>query len=49
MTFRDEVTIDRVLDNGKSHFDMPAFKKKLEASVHQESVLLVAREVGVVD
>ena len=47
MTFRDEVTLVRVLDDGKANFDMGAFKKTLEAELRQESVLIVEREVGV--
>ena len=48
VTFRDEVTIVRVLDDGKNDFDMPAFKRSLEAALKQQSVLIVAREVSVV-
>ena len=46
--FRDEVTIVRVLDDGRSHFDMPAFKKSLESALAQETVLIVQRDVSVV-
>ena len=48
VTFRDEVTIVRVLDDGRSEFDMPAFKKRLEAALQQENVLIVQRDVTVV-
>ena len=45
VTFRDEVTIVRVLDDGTSGFDMKAFKTQLEAALRQDTVLIVAREV----
>lgn len=48
VTFRDEVTIVRVLDDGSAHFDMSAFKKSVETALEQESVLIVEREVSVV-
>ena len=48
VTFRDEVTIVRVLDDGKTRFDMRAFKKALETSLNQESVLIVERPVAIV-
>ena len=53
VTFRDEVTIVRVIDDeappfeGGAPFDMVAFKKELEEMLQQESVLIVAREVRV--
>ena len=49
VTFRDEVTIVRVLDDGSSQFDMLAFKRELEALLHQDTVLIVSREVNVVE
>ena len=48
VTFRDEVTIVRVLDDGSADFDMSAFKKSIEAALRQEEMLIIAREVGVV-
>lgn len=48
VTFRDEVTIVRVLDDGSSGFDMRAFKKSVEQALRQESVLIVERAVSVV-
>lgn len=48
VTFRDEVTIIRVLDDGSSDFDMPAFKKSIEAALKQEEVLIISRDVAVV-
>jgi hypothetical protein len=48
VTFRDEVTIVRVLDDGSARFDMQKFKKELEGVFRQESVLIVAREVRVI-
>lgn len=48
VTFRDAVTIVRVLDEGAEPFDMEAFKKALEQTLKQESVLIVARNVDVV-
>jgi hypothetical protein len=40
VTFHDEVTIVRVLDDGPAHFDMTAFKKSIEA------VLIISRQVA---
>ena len=48
VTFRDEVTIVRVLDDGSAKFDMPAFKKSVEDALRQKSVLIVERAVNVV-
>jgi hypothetical protein len=48
VTFRDEVTIVRVLDDGSAQFDMRSFKKSLEISLKQESVLIVERAVSVI-
>ena len=48
VTFRDEGTIVRVLDDGTASFDMGAFKKSVEAALRQESVLIVERAVNVV-
>jgi hypothetical protein len=48
VTFRDEVTIVRVLDDGTAKFDMAAFKEELETALKQETVLIVAREVRTV-
>lgn len=47
VTFRDEVTIVRVLDDGTSGFDMAALKRRLEELLQQEEVLIVSREVEV--
>lgn len=46
--FRDAVTIVRVLDDGRRAFDMAAFKKSVEDSLQQQSVLIVERAVKVV-
>jgi hypothetical protein len=48
VTFRDEVTILRVLDEGKTAFDMKSFKEAMREKLKQESVLIVAREVQAV-
>jgi hypothetical protein len=48
VTFRDEVTIVRVLDDGTTNFDMPKFKESLEKALKQQSVLIVERDVRVV-
>lgn len=48
VTFRDEVTIVRVLDDGSSSFDLRNFKQLLEKRLDQETILIVAREVSVV-
>lgn len=53
VTFRDEITIVRVLDDGspppegREPFDMVAFKRETEIALQQESILIVAREVQV--
>jgi hypothetical protein len=46
--FRDEVTIVRVLDDGTAKFDMRAFKKLVEITLRQKSVLIVERGVSLV-
>jgi hypothetical protein len=48
VTFRDDVTIVRVLDDGTADFDMSAFKESVEKTLRQESVLIVERAVSVV-
>jgi hypothetical protein len=48
VTFYDEVTIVRVIDEGRREFDMSAFKRMVEAKLNQETVLIVSREVSVV-
>jgi hypothetical protein len=48
VTFRDEVTIVRVLDDCSTRFDWLAFKKSLEKKLKQEAVLIIAREVTAV-
>jgi hypothetical protein len=48
VTFRDEVTILRVLDDGTANFDMRLLKKTLEKAFKQKSLLIVAREVSVI-
>jgi hypothetical protein len=48
VTFHDEVTIIRVLDDGSAHFDMQAFKKSIEAALKQEAILIVAHDVKAV-
>ncbi len=48
VTFRDEVTILRVLDDGTAQFDMRAFKNELETSLAQDTVLIVERDVRVI-
>jgi hypothetical protein len=45
VTFHDEVTVIRLLDDGSAHFDMQQFKKSLEVDLQQEAVLIVSREV----
>src|SRR4051812_1042855 len=46
VTFRDEVTIVRVLDDGAAEFDWPAFKKEIGSALQQEAVLIISREVS---
>ena len=48
MTFHDEVTIVRVLDDGSTGFDMRAFKKTVEETLKQEAILIVVRDVAAV-
>ena len=45
VTFREEITILRVLDDGRSSFNMSAFKKRLERTLDQESILIIRRDV----
>jgi len=45
VTFRDEITVIRVLDDGRAHFDMVDFKRQLERRLQQSSILIVARTV----
>jgi hypothetical protein len=47
-TFKDEVTIVRVLGEEGTGPDMSAFKKRLETLLEQKSVLIVRRHVEVV-
>ncbi len=46
VTFRDEITIVRVLDDGSASFDMMAFKKSIEAALEQDTVLIISRQVA---
>ena len=45
VTFRDEVTIVRLLDDGSAKFDWPAFKKEIETTLRQDAVLIISRDV----
>ena len=45
VTFHDEVTIVRVLDDGSADFDMSAFKKSMEQELRQAAVLIIVRQV----
>jgi hypothetical protein len=46
VTFHDEVTIVRVLDDGSARFDMTSFKKSIETELEQEAVLIISRQVA---
>lgn len=48
VTFHDEITIIRVLDDGTANFDMRTFKKTVEHTFDQETILIVERNVGIV-
>jgi hypothetical protein len=48
VTFREDVTILRVLDDGTARFDMYAFKATIESALNQQKVLIVERAVNVV-
>lgn len=48
VTFRDDVTLVRVLDDGAAGTDLQHFKKKLERELEQEMILIVSREVAIV-
>ena len=48
VTFREKVTVVRVLDDGSSEFAFLQFKQNLEQLVDQKSVLIVTRHVSVV-
>lgn len=47
VTLRDEVTILRVLDDGRASFDLAGFKRTIEAALGQATVLVIARDVQV--
>ena len=47
VTIRDDVTILRVLDDGRGTFDMASFKRTIEAALGQDAVLIIARDVRV--
>lgn len=48
VTFHDEVTIVRVIDDGTAEFGMSAFKKSIETALQQEAVLIISRQVSAV-
>ncbi len=48
VVFHDEITILRVIDERGGAFDGPGLKKKLQALLKQESVLIVVRNVEIV-
>lgn len=48
VTFRDEVTIVRVLDDGTARFDMADYKRQLEERLSQQSILIIVRDVKTV-
>ena len=48
VTFHDEVSIMRVLDDCSASFDVHLFKLDLEVRFKQDSILIVRREVSVV-
>jgi hypothetical protein len=48
VTFRDEITLLRVLDNGGTAFDMADFKRQIERLLRQNTVLIVARPISIV-
>lgn len=48
VTFRDKVTVVRVLDDGSSNFAFPQFKQNLEQLLDQQSILIVTRSASVV-
>ncbi len=48
VTFHDEVTIVRVLDDGSAQFHWEDFKGHLEKTFQQQSLLIVTREVKTV-
>src|SRR5436190_10464937 len=45
VTFRDEVTIVRVLDDGSAKFDWLGFKRGIETALKQEAILIINRDV----
>ncbi len=49
VTFREAVAIYRVLADGKNGLDMANFKRNLECVLKQEKVLIVGRDVTVVE
>jgi hypothetical protein len=49
VTFRDEVTIIRVLEDASTTFDLHSFRRNLETVLDQEQILIVARDVTVLE
>ena len=49
VAFRDEVTILRVLENDRPGFDMHTFRRNLEIALDQEKILMIARDVTVLE
>jgi hypothetical protein len=47
VTFREAITILRVLAEGSEEFDMQAFKARLETAFEQETILIIQRDVVV--
>ncbi len=48
VTFYDEVTIVRVLDDGSASFNWTDFKRSIESALKQQAVLIINRDVKVV-
>ena len=48
VTFRDVVTVVRVLDDGSTNFDMAQFAQQIARRLEQRSILVVCRDVTVV-
>jgi hypothetical protein len=48
VTYRDEISIIKVLAAATADFDFAAFKRRVESDLEQEAVLIVDREVRIV-
>lgn len=48
VTYRDEISMVKVIASDTSDFDFQAFKRQMEIDLDQEAVLIVCREIEIV-